>query len=304
MYKLDIGDSLTANGYGSIVGASLGLVTYNKGYGGTTASTNPTPRGTDYRKADGQIYQQATNLQWFTHKNADWMVCADFGVVDSMGWNSNKDHFVKDYVQLLKTFRGGYAPYEIKSVKFYIGTCSPTRPHSLTGELEVDRNIVEYKVIPKIKEVVAQMKADGEDCTLIDTFNLLDNSAYLGEDGVHLNTLGVQKKAEAWISLMNGTQPPIPTGSHRENTDWTYWNAHEDGVNFVILAQFWIFLEDQMTVAAWKALGGAPQQVIYFNWKNGTTPAPNPNFDKQIVLTALAIAKDQIAIAENELTKS
>ena len=62
---------------------------------------------------------------------------------------------------------------------------------------------------------------------------------------------------------------------YRENTKWDeYWNAHEAGVDFHGLKDFWVFLGTQMTVEEWIAKSGAEQQAVYFAWKNGGTPVP------------------------------
>ena len=60
-----------------------------------------------------------------------------------------------------------------------------------------------------------------------------------------------------------------------------YWNAHEDGVNFQGLKDFWEYLETQMTIDEWSALDGAKQQAVYFGWLNGDT---TPDVDNMAVI--------------------
>jgi len=87
---------------------------------------------------------------------------------------------------------------------------------------------------------------------------------------------------------------------YREKTKWDeYWNAHEDGVDFQGLVDFWAFLGTQMTAEEWAAKSGEEQQTIYFAWKNGDTEIPTNQ--TVIIKNQLSAIIDSLTIIKNSI---
>lgn len=233
------------------------------GYGARSISHNaPNPL------TDNWIYQTAYNIHYFNQLSQQYTdkynvkidsttkiaTLWQFGSNDLGVWETVKNNFVADYVhQVRDRFDDG---------KDFIST--------IPAVLNPNGKLLQPIVNAKILEVIDITKSG-----MIDHRNISNPSLY--GDEYHMNDAGAEVLADNAYKVLKpyffdtpNVDPNIPP-TYREATHWDYWNLHEEGVVFTGLYDFWNDMVNHRTIAEWYGMSGIQQQVIYFDWLNGTT---------------------------------
>jgi MYXO-CTERM domain-containing protein len=191
-----VGDSITAptNGWCSFMGMKLG-----SGYTAQTFGVS----GTTLLKNVGQPAFSSSNQFKPSHDFAPNIVVIMLGTNDSMSrnWSAGKDHFVKDYEELIDS----YTSLASKPTVF-LNTVPPASDDNM---FTISGTTIEKEINPLVKQV-----AMNKMCPVVDVWEALGGDVdKLGSfDGVHPGSEGSKIIGET-VAMAILMPPSIPSGT-------------------------------------------------------------------------------------------